>query len=41
MTPGGCGGKVMIPGVGLGPVGGKRGQIGTWQHVGSCGSGTS
>ena len=35
MTPGGCGGKVMMPGVGLGPVGGLSGHTGTLQHVGS------
>lgn len=41
MTPGGWGGRVKMPGVGLGPVGGSKGQLGIWQQVGSCGSGSS
>jgi hypothetical protein len=41
ITPPGCGAAVIIPGVGFGPVGGKSGQLGLWQHVGSFWSGTS
>lgn len=42
ITPGlGVNGFWMMPGAGLGPAVGLTGHCGTWQHVGSFGSGTN